>query len=92
MPFFSPTSWRTVPPAASSTLPQSSAFERELAADELLLHHGPERLEAVLGAGPQGHAVLAQLDLGAGPLEVEPGGDLPGDLVDGVAHFLRVEL
>ena len=40
----------------------------------------------------QGDLVVAELDRGAGVLEVEPVGDLAAGLVDGVADLLQVDL
>ncbi len=67
-------------------------LQRHLAADELLLEHLGKGAQAVLGGGVEDDLVRLELERGAGVLEVEPRRDLAGSLVDGVAHFLVVDL
>ena len=67
------TSWRTVPLAASSTLPVVERLQRDLAADQLLLENLEHRFQAVLSGRAQRQFVTGQLDARARPLEVEPG-------------------
>ena len=82
---------RTVFWVASCTSPYSTPTERDAALDELLLEHGPERVESILARRVHRDDELVQLDRRVGVLEVEPVGDLPCGLVDRVANFLAVD-
>src|SRR5439155_21927200 len=51
-----------------------------------------ERLQPLLGAGVERDLGVRQVDGAVAPLEVEPVGDLPARLVEGVAHLLHADL
>ena len=92
MPALSVAVWRTVPPAASSTLPYSSAF---IETPRFTSFSSSTWRTARRRSSVEERIVSSRsfgLDRRVRPLEVEAGGQLSLGLVEGVADLLLVDL